>query len=71
MFDLNMKLSDFENLGKKEYVKGRNDALTTVIKLLNDRICFDFKADNTCEHAVCFQNYDLAEGLETVKRQNV
>lgn len=68
MFDFNMKLSDFENLGQTERNKGYVEALTIVIKLLNDRICFDYKADNNCEHQVCHQNYELAEGLETVKR---
>jgi hypothetical protein len=67
-FDLNMKLSDFEKLGESGYNKGFVEALTIVIKILNDRICFDFKADSACEHAVCHQNFELAEGLETVKR---
>lgn len=68
MFDFNMKLSDFENLGASKYDDGFKAALDIVIKLLKDRICFDFNADGTCEHAVCFQNYELSEGLETVKR---
>lgn len=68
MFDLNMKMSDFEKIGKVEYNKGRNDALTKVIKLLQDRICEDYNADGACEHQVCQQNFELVEGLETVKR---
>lgn len=68
MFDFNMKLSDFEKLGTAGYDKGFVDALTTVIKLLNDKVCEDYFADSVCEHQVCPQNYELAEGLETVKR---
>lgn len=64
----NMKLSDFENIGKDQYNKGFGDALITVIKLIDNRICFDYKADNTCEHAVCFQNDELVQGLEAAKR---
>lgn len=71
MFDFNMKLSDFENLGASKYDEGFKAALDIVIKLLDDRICFDYKADNTCEHAVCFQNYELAEGLQTAKRNRI
>jgi hypothetical protein len=68
MFDFNMKISDFENMVQTEKNKGYVEALIIVIKLLNDRICSDFKADSTCEHQVCPQNYELAEGLELVKR---
>lgn len=68
VFDFNMKLSDFENIGQSKYNEGFVAALTTVIKLLNDRICFDFRADGTCDDQVCHQNYELAEGLEAVKR---
>lgn len=67
MFDLNMKISDFEKLGESGYNKGFVEALTIVIKILNDKTCFDFKADSACDHAVCYQNFELAEGLETVK----
>ena len=67
-FDFNMKLSDFENIGQKKYNEGFAAALTTVIKLLNDKVCFDFRADGTCDDQVCQQNYELAEGLESVKR---
>jgi hypothetical protein len=68
MFDLNMKVSDFENLGKIQFDKGMNHALNIVIKLLRDRICSDYNADSTCEHDVCAQNFELSESLETVKR---
>lgn len=68
MFDFNMKLSDFEKLGTAGYDKGFVEALTIVIKLLNDKVCFDYKADSTCDHQVCPQNFELAEGLELVKR---
>jgi hypothetical protein len=63
-----MKLSDFENIGKDEYNKGFGDALTTVIKLLDNQICFDYKADGVCEHQVCHTHTELMEGLEGAKR---
>lgn len=64
----NMKLSDFENIGKTEYNKGFSDALSTVIKLLDGQICFDHKADGICEHQACHTNNELMEGLEGAKR---
>lgn len=64
----NMKLTDFENLGKIEYDKGFKAALLTVIKVVNNRICFDYNADGTCEHQVCFSNAELVEGLESALR---
>jgi hypothetical protein len=63
----NMKLSDFENIGKTEYNKGFKAALETVVKLLDTQICDDFKADDACEHTVCSSNSILAEGLMNVK----
>ena len=63
----NMKMSDFENIGKAEYNKGFSAALETVVKLLDTQICTDFKADDTCEHEVCSSNSTLAEGLMNVK----
>jgi hypothetical protein len=63
----NMKLSDFENIGKVEYNKGFKTALETVVKLLDGQICEDFKADDVCEHPVCKSNATLAEGLMNVK----
>lgn len=65
----NMKLSDFENIGKDQYNKGFAAALTTVVKLLGNQICEDYNADNTCEHDKCSTLSELAEGLEAVKRQ--
>lgn len=67
-FDFNMKMSDFEKLGNSGYDKGFVEALTIVIKLLNDKICTDYNADGICEHEVCKHNFELAEGLEIVKK---
>lgn len=64
----NMKLSDFENIGKDQYNKGFAAALGTVVKLLGNQICEDFNMDNTCEHDKCSTLYELSEGLEAVKR---
>lgn len=64
----NMKLSDFENIGKDQYNKGFSDALGTVIKLLGSQTCEDFNMDNECEHDKCSTLYELSEGLEAVKR---
>lgn len=63
----NMKISDFENIGKDQYNKGFSAALTTVIKLLANQICEDFNADGECQHDVCKAYYDLSEGLEAVR----
>ncbi|MEY4331462.1 MAG: hypothetical protein RLZZ196_200 [Bacteroidota bacterium] len=63
----NMKLSDFENIGKAEYNKGFSAALTTVIKLLDSQICENYLADDTCEHDACSKISQLAEGLSNVK----
>jgi hypothetical protein len=64
----NMKLSDFENIGKDQYNKGFGAALTTVVKLLGNQVCEDYNADGTCEHDKCSTLNELAEGLEAVKR---
>ena len=64
----NMKLTDFENIGKDQYNKGFVDALTTVVKLLANQICEDFNMDNECEHEKCSILSELSEGLEAVKR---
>jgi hypothetical protein len=64
----NMKLSDFENIGKDQYNKGFAEALGTVVRLLANQICEDFNMDNTCEHEKCSTLYELSEGLEAVKR---
>ena len=63
----NMKLSDFEQIGKMEYNKGFRAALETVIKLLDSQICEDYMADNACEHDGCPKISQLAEGLSGVK----
>lgn len=64
----NMKLSDFENIGKQKYNEGFAAALTIVIKILNKSICDDYIADGACEHQVCPHNTEIAEGLENAKR---
>jgi hypothetical protein len=64
----NMKLSDFENMGKLQYDKGFADALSTVIKLLSNQICEDFNADSECEHEKCGVLNELSQGLESVRR---
>ena len=63
----NMKLSDFENIGKDQYNKGFKAALETVIKLLDKQMCEDFNADNECSHDGCTKFSQLAEGLSGVK----
>lgn len=64
----NMKLTDFENIGKAEYNKGFAAALTTVIKLLGNQICEDYNADGECEHNdKCSTLYELSEGLSAAK----
>ncbi len=63
----NMKLSDFENIGKDQYNKGFSSALTTVIKLLDSQICEDYLADGECQHDGCVKISQLAEGLMNVK----
>jgi hypothetical protein len=64
----NMKLSDFENIGKDQYNKGFGAALGTVVKLLSNQICEDYHADGSCEHDKCSTLYELSEGLESAKR---
>lgn len=63
----NMKLTDFENIGKDQYNKGMKDALGIVIKLLSNQICEDFNADGTCEHEKCASFYEVSEGLGSAK----
>lgn len=63
----NMKLSDFENIGKTKYNEGFRAALETVIKLLDTQICEDYLADTVCEHDGCPKLSQLAEGLSGVK----
>jgi hypothetical protein len=63
----NMRLSDFEQIGKIEYNKGFKAALETVIKLLDTQMCEDYLADTTCDHDGCAKMSTLAEGLSGVK----
>lgn len=63
----NMKLSDFENIGKDQYNKGFVAALVVVTKLLADQICEDFLADGLCEHDGCIKFSELSEGISSVK----
>ena len=67
----NMKLTDFENIGKDQYNKGFRAALETVIKLLDTQICEDYLADSACEHDGCTKISSLAEGLSNVKNNIV
>lgn len=60
----NMKLSDFENWGQAEYNKGYKAALETMSKLLSAKICEDFNADGACDHQLCAQNFEIANGLD-------
>lgn len=63
----NMKLSDFENIGKAEYNKGFAAALTIVTKLLSNQICENYNADGACEHDGCAKMYQLSEGIGSVR----
>jgi hypothetical protein len=63
----NMKMSDFENIGKAEYNKGFRAALETVITLLDKQVCEDFLADDLCEHDGCSKFSALSQGIITVK----
>jgi hypothetical protein len=67
----NMRLSDFEQIGKAEYDKGFKASLEIVIKLLDKQICENFMADNECEHDGCLKFSELADGLSTVKNNIV
>lgn len=63
----NMRLSDFEQIGKAEYNKGFRSALETVIKLLDKQVCETYLADDTCEHDGCRKFSELSQGIITVK----
>ena len=63
----NMRLSDFENIGKDQYNKGFSEALTIVVKLLSDQICEDYFADGECDHDGCSKFSELSEGMANVK----
>ena len=67
----NMKLSDFEQIGKAEYNKGFRAALETVIKLLDSQTCEDYLADGECQHDGCAKMSTLAEGISGVKNNIV
>jgi hypothetical protein len=67
----NMKLSDFEQIGKVEYNKGFRAALETVIKLLDTQVCEDYLADTACDHDGCAKISTLAEGISGVKNNIV
>jgi hypothetical protein len=64
----NMKMSDFENIGKDQYNKGFAEALSVVVKLLSAQICEDFNADGKCEHDRCMPMYELSEGIAAVRQ---
>ena len=63
----NMRISDFEQIGKAEYDKGFKAALEIVIKLLDKQICEDFMADTECSHDGCTKFSELADGISGVK----
>ena len=63
----NMKLTDFENIGKDQYNKGFAAALTTVTRLLSNQICEDYNADGQCEHDKCQVLFELSEGIAAAK----
>ena len=63
----NMKLTDFENMGKEHYNKGFKDALSVVIKILDKSICEDYIADGECEHQVCPHNTEIVSGLKNAQ----
>ena len=63
----NMRLSDFEQMGQKEYNRGFRVALETVIKILDKQPCDTYRADDECEHEACGYASQLAEGLMSVK----
>ena len=67
----NMRLTDFENIGKDQYNKAFRAALETVIKLLDTQICEDYLADTECSHDGCPKLSQLAEGLSGVKNNIV
>jgi hypothetical protein len=63
----NMRLSDFEQIGKAEYNKGFRAALETVTNLLDKQVCEDFLADDVCDHDGCSKFSALSQGIITVK----
>ncbi len=63
----NMRLSDFEQICKAEYNNGFRAALETVIKLLDQQVCEEFLADDTCDHDGCPKFSALSQGIITVK----
>lgn len=63
----NMKLTDFENIGKDQYNKGFSEALAIVVKLLSGQICEDYNADGECSHDGCQKLYELSEGISSVR----
>lgn len=63
----NMKLTDFENIGKDQYNKGFLEALNVVTRLLSAQICEDYNADSSCQHDKCPTLYELSEGIASVK----
>lgn len=64
----NMKMSDFENIGKDQYNKGFAEALSVVVKLLSNQICEDFNADGECVHnEKCAAFAELSDGIAAAK----
>jgi hypothetical protein len=63
----NMRMSDFEQIGKDQYNKGFRAALETVVSLLDKQVCEDFLADDLCEHDGCTKFSAMSQGIMTVK----
>lgn len=57
-------------LEQTAFDSGAAFAIQTVIDALNNRICFDHQANNTCGHRECFANLELIN-LFTGKNQDL
>ncbi len=63
----NIRLSDFEQIGKAEYNKGFRAALETVTKLLDKQVCDTWLIEGSCDHDGCSKFAELSQGIITVK----
>jgi len=56
------------NLFKLSYTEGLQDGrklqTNEFIELINNRICFDHKQKNTCDHQACWALVDLKKKVE-------
>lgn len=46
---------------------GRDEELKRVLGVIADRICFDHRANGTCEHGQCWALHDLRAKLQGVE----